>query len=254
MSQFRRRRLAASRHWPMRRVSWCKCPWTDRRGRGCSRRDRRQLRLVPPACQTTRRQDGCRRTGQPRGGIVRWAPPSRAPARPGSRMRGGTAQWIAPCAPSRRSCTMSGCSSRREHRPRASFAQQFGHTFERAAQRLIRFCRGAAHAHLPPVPRGGDAWQRDVEQRVTGDGGAQVHLRPTVPMTAHLIMVSITSREPLSMSAIAVRGVGSVGCSRSSCPMVNTVASPQSRRATCHAVAAGTTALITQLPLPFDRS
>ena len=54
--------------------------------------------------------------------------------------------------------------------------------------------------------------------------------------------------------AIAVRGVGSVGCSRSSCPMVNTVASPQSRRATCHAVAAGTTALITQLPLPFDRS
>ena len=40
----------------------------------------------------------------------------------------------------------------------------------------------------------------------------------------------------------------------SSCPMVNTVASPQSRRATCHAVAAGTTVLITQLPLPFDRS
>lgn len=31
-------------------------------------------------------------------------------------------------------------------------------------------------------------------------------------------------------------------------------ASPQSRRATCHAVAAGTTALITQLPLPLDRS
>jgi hypothetical protein len=45
-----------------------------------------------------------------------------------------------------------------------------------------------------------------------------------------------------------------VGCSRSSCPMVNTVASPQSRRATCHAVAAGTTALITQLPLPLERS
>jgi hypothetical protein len=34
----------------------------------------------------------------------------------------------------------------------------------------------------------------------------------------------------------------------------DTLATTQSRRASCHAVAAGTTALITQLPLPFDRS
>jgi hypothetical protein len=36
--------------------------------------------------------------------------------------------------------------------------------------------------------------------------------------------------------------------------MANTVASPQKGRAACHDVAAGTTVLITQLPLPLERS
>ena len=52
---------------------------------------------------------------------------------------------------------------------------------------------------------------------------------------------------------IEVRGVVPAGRSRSSRQMANTVASPQKGRTACHDVAAGTTVLITQLPLPLER-
>jgi hypothetical protein len=76
-----------------------------------------------------------------------------------------------------------------------------------------------------------------------------------MPMAAHVIMVKVShTGNGRRWAAIEVRGVVPAGRSRSSRQMANTVASPQKGRAACHDVAAGTTVLITQLPLPLERS
>jgi hypothetical protein len=71
-----------------------------------------------------------------------------------------------------------------------------------------------------------------------------------MPMTAHVITVKVKE----TVVGERPSRYEESGCSRSGRQMANTVASPQKGCAACHDVAAGTTVLITQLPLPLERS